>query len=260
MRRPASPRLALIMSPLVLTVLALASHHAEAKELTIFNQSTQTVYIATSTYQKSNQTTSHYNSWVTAGWWSVAPGSVIKVYSGEGNTAFVRMTYGSWTGNYIGWNASRYKNYANSAAFRLEENESGTFPAYVVSPGQKRWVYNGSSLTTGGWNLVDGFYELSSSGSYWIGGPKTIYSKNIPFDYSASWNSSKTIDEKFYPPRGSKLVHYTVAVSSSRGGSAAWSLYSSYMSVYGYILGSGKFYDQWSARYQGTLTMYYTYP
>jgi hypothetical protein len=249
--------LALLLGPTV----------SRANNIVLFNESTHTVYISTQVFEHASQTKSRYDAWVTRGWWSVAPGKAIQIYSGESSMFWMRATYDNWLGSQVTWpNVTVGSAYATSQAFQLESaaSDNGLFPAYDVQPDSPHWVYSGNDLTKLGWKLLGGFNHLQSTGSYSITGPKTISSSKQSFQYTANWNQSEIIDHLFQPPPGAKVVYYTSSIGSSQGVNAeTWS--DPFNSPNGAHLilglaGSGEFFDQWRGLYSGSVTIYYSYP
>ncbi len=255
-----------IFSPIVLAaLLAVSPGLVRANSVVIFNQSKSTVWITTQVFQHASQTHSGYDSWVTQGWWSVPPGKAIQVYSGESSMFWLRATTNTYNGTALTWpNVTIGSAFINPNAFRLEAGSGSFFPAFDVQPGTAHWVYKASDLTAHGWSGAGGFNHLNSTGTHYIGGPKTISSKTLSFSYSANWNGSTLLNRKFQPPPGANVVYYTYSLSSSRGVQVSgWDPpFSSSTGPWlvGWIAGSGNFWDQWRGSYVGSVTLYYSYP
>jgi hypothetical protein len=252
--------------PVLLAVTVwLSAGAAWANTVVIMNQSNSVVYLATHKFQHANQTHSGYDSWVTEGWWAVAPGKAIQLYSGESGKFWLRASTGAGMGTPLYWSGVPQGNlYVDlPAAFRLEAGVSSFFPAFDVLPGTAHWVYKSTDLTAHGWTNLTGFNYLNSTGIFYISGPRTIYNKTIPFSFLANWNRSASLYETFQPPAGSSVVYYTES-NSSRGlqwvdWSAPFGSHSGAV-LDGSIAGSGKIYDQWRGSYAGSVTLYYSYP
>jgi hypothetical protein len=275
-KRAIRPRVETPEQRLVLTLVAwavfaaaalVAASPARANEVILFNQSTHYVYIATQIFEPASQTHCGYDSWVTHGWFVVAPGKAIAIDSGQSSMFWLRETYDSWTGPPLYWpNVSVGSAYVNFNGFRLESpsTDNGLFPGWVVAPGSPHWVYNASQISALGWKFFGAFNHLHSNGLYYISGPKTIHSQTLPFGYTAKWNETIFMDQQFQPPPGANVVYYTYSVGSSQGvDDVHWS--DPFNSARGPVLtgsvsGSGDPLDRGRGFYSGTVTIYYSYP